>query len=289
MKKFFALLLSISLVLVLVGCGKDMGNNSTQPMTEQNSDRAVNSGDVELDVTAEPVSQEESTLEAETEKSENKVGNKETTTKNSVSDNPSQWTKAQVVEFYKNSAKKSDSRIQSSQKMILHKLQVKNSGLMGGFINMVEPVINTVIGNNEITFKGITGGYNKLQASDAKTARAYKDGKYTIVEMTMVEQTDGIYGNANEGTVGHAISVVGNISVVTEQFPAFNVDFENSDIKIHYTKPTVRVKINEKGIIEKGTWSHYSKIDIKNLVINNIKINQANAEIEYAINTGGGF
>lgn len=289
MKKYIALLISLSLVLVLVGCGKDKSDSPAKPVTEQNSDRAVNSGDVELDVTAEPVSQEESTLEAETEKSENKVENKETTTKNTVSDNPSQWTKAQVVEFYKISAKKSESRIQSSQKMILHKLEVKNSGLMGGFINMVEPVINTVIGNNEITFQGVTGGYNKLRASDAKTARAYKDGKYTIVEMTMVEQTDGIYGNANEGTVGHAISVVGNVSVVTEQFPAFNIDFENSDIKIRYTKPTVRVKINEKGIIEKGTWSHYSKTDIKNLVINNIKINQANAEIEYVITTGNGF
>ncbi len=287
MRKIFAVFLAISLVFVFVGCDKPMNVNSAETETEQNSDRAVNSGDVDLDVTAESVTEETETREIETK---NEVENKEvTTTKKVMSDNPSDWTKVEVIEYYKKAAKKSHSVVQSSQRMVLHKLEVKNSGILGEFFNIIEPVVNTVIGNNEITFKGVTGGYNKLNASDIKTVKAYKEGKYTVVEMTMLEQTDGIYGNSHEGTVGHAISVVGNVSVVAEQFPAFDINFDRSDIKIHYTKPTVKVKINEKGIIEKGTWSHYSKINIRNLMINKIAIGQAYAEIEYIIQTGGGF
>ena len=68
--------------------------------------------------------------------------------------------------------------------------------------------------NNSIEFDGITGGYNSLVPSDVQSAKAYKDGDYTVVEMVMVEQTDDAYGDTYKGTVGHGISVVGNIAVV---------------------------------------------------------------------------
>ena len=105
----------------------------------------------------------------------------------------------------------------------------------------------------------------------------------------MVEQTDGIYGDYQGGSVGHAVNVLGNVATAVEQFPAFDIKFEEADIKIHYTKPTVKVKINKDGVIEKGTWSYDAQIYIRNLKIDSIMINKADAEIIYTITTGGGF
>lgn len=89
--------------------------------------------------------------------------------------------------------------------------------------------------------------------------------------------------------MGHAINVLGNIKNATDQFPNFDIDVENADIKIHYAKPTVKVRINEKGVIEKGTWSYTAQVDIKNLNIDNLKIAKAEADIDYNITIGGGI
>ena len=63
MKKIIALLLVISMMFAFVACGgKDNENPITEPSTEQNSDQAANSGDVDVEPTTdEGVSEEEST------------------------------------------------------------------------------------------------------------------------------------------------------------------------------------------------------------------------------------
>ena len=69
----------------------------------------------------------------------------------------------------------------------------------------------------------------------------------------------------------------------------FDIKYEEADIKIHYADPIVKVRINENGMIEKGTWSYMSKIDIKHLAIGSVMVDKAYAEIEYVIVVGGGF
>ena len=120
-------------------------------------------------------------------------------------------------------------------------------------------------------------------------AKAYKEGKYTVIEMTMVEQTDGLYGEPQDGTVGHAINVLGNVATAVAEFPQFDIKYEEADIKIHYANPTVKVRIDENGIVEKGTWQYNAQIDIKHLAIGSVMIDKAEAEIIYTIVVGGGF
>ena len=207
-----------------------------------------------------------------------------------LDDDPTKWSKEQIVQFYKQSAAKSHAGAESSQKMELTNMVVNNgSGALGGFIALVKPVINTVVAKQELTFEGITGGYNNLVASDVASAKAYKEGNYTVIEMTRVEQTDGLYGDPQEGTVGHAISVLGNVATAVAEFPDFNIAYEDADIKIHYANPTVKVRINENGIIEKGTWKYDTQIDIKHLQIESVMVDTAEAEIIYTIVVGGGF
>ena len=192
--------------------------------------------------------------------------------------------------MYKQAATKSHDQVESSQTMAMPTMVVNDGdGALGFFINMVKPVIDSVIEKQATTYPGITGGYSKLVPSDVDTAKAYKEGNYTVIEMRMVEQTDGLYGDPQEGTVGHAINVLGNVATAVEQFPDFDIRYKEADIKIHYADPIVKVRINENGIIEKGTWSYMTEIDIKHLQIESVMVDKAYAEIEYVIVVGGGF
>ena len=207
-----------------------------------------------------------------------------------LSDNPADWSKEQIASFYKQAATKSHDGAESSQTMTMPKLIVNDGdGALNWFVQLLKPVINSVLEKNTTTYGGITGGYKNLVASDIDNAKAYKEGEYTVIEMRMVEQTDGIYGDAQGGTVGHAINVLGNVATAAEQFPDFDIKFEEADIKVHYANPTVKVKINKDGIIEKGTWSYTSEVYIRHLQINSIMIEKADAEIDYVIVVGGGF
>lgn len=213
-----------------------------------------------------------------------------TTADTKPSDDPAKWSKEQIVSFYKQAATKSHDGAESSQTMTMPKMIVNDGdGLLGGFIKLVTPVINSVIKRQATTYGGITGGYNNLVASDVASAKAYKEGNYTIVEMTMVEQTDGLYGEPQEGSVGHAINVLGNVATAVAEFPQFDIKYKEADIKIHYANPTVKVRINENGIVEKGTWEYTAQIDIKHLQIGSVMVDKAEAEIIYTIVVGSGF
>ncbi len=212
------------------------------------------------------------------------------TTTSAAAIDPSQWTKDEIVDFYKNAAEKSNPTAKSSQVMALNKLIINNGeGALGFFTKILEPAIRSVVKKNALEFDGITGGFRNLTANDAKSIKAYKNGEYTVIEMTMKNQTDDIHANEYEGTVGHAISVLGDISRVIAEFPQFNVDLSNAKIDIHYVNATVKVKINKDGIIEKGTWQYTCDPDISNVKISGINVRTAEAEIDYIITVGGGF
>ncbi len=292
MKKILAILLAFSMIFVLVACDRNEEEPTTTVNNEEStSDKPVNSGDGDIEdedtTNEEPTSQKE---EPTGSQKPNIDKEEDTTVKAELPNDPAKWSKEQIVEVYKQSAVKTHPTAKSSQTMTMPKLVVNDGdGAFGFFLNMVKPVINTVLKNNTTSYNGLTGGFTKLVPSDVKSAKAYKDGNYTIIEMQMVEQTDGIDGEMKEGTVGHAINVLGNIKNATEQFPNFDIDVENADIKIHYANPIVKVKINNKGIIEKGTWSYTAQVNIKNLKIDNLTVGKAEAEIDYKIVVGGGF
>lgn len=286
-----AIILAVVLVLGVFAFGKDTGikkgekANVNVPV-EQNNTVNENSN-----VPSNDVSQNED-VNSPSQPEENDNDNKDEPAKKDepLSDNPADWSKEQIAEFYKKAAAKSHDGAESSQTMAMPKLVVNDGdGALGFFLKIATPAINSVLAKNSTTYGGITGGYANLVASDIDKAKAYKEGEYTIIEMQMVEQTDGIYGDAQGGTVGHAINVLGNVATAAEQFPAFDIKFEEADIKVHYADPIVKVRINKDGIIEKGTWSYTSEVYIRHLQINSIMVDKADAEIEYVIIVGSGF
>ncbi len=287
-----AVALTIGVVVIADTTSKDLVKADSSNVGENETNTSTDVDDPTEDMNSDMVIGDNGTItiidgdNSSTDKEEQS----ENSGKKELSANPAEWSKEDIVAVYKNSAAKSHKVVQSSQVYAMPKLVVNDGdGALGFFLKLITPVIASVLEKNAMTYEGITGGYTKMVSSDVQSAKAYKEGDYITIEMVMVEQTDGVYGDYQGGSVGHAINVLGNVATAVEQFPAFDIKFEEADIKIHYTNPTVKVRINKDGIIEKGTWSYDAEIYIRDLQIDSIMINKADAEIIYTITTGGGF
>ena len=286
MKKLLAILTAFAMLFSFVACNKD--TNNTEPTNEVVTD---NSGEAVTDEQGENVTvgSTEETVSVTEEATE-------TTAVSEPLSDPSTWTKEQIVEFYKNAAINSKTKVKSVEYKKLEEMVVNDGdGVLGTLVEWVTPFLIKALEDSQVEFDGITGGYEKLVPSDVKSAKAYKSGNYTVVEMTMVEQTDGIHDDRYDGTVGHAISVVGDISSVAEALSFLYIDFENADIKLHYTQPKLKVRINKDGVIEKGTWSYNIDITVSNLFVKAVKfpieamVESGHGNVNYIITVGGGF
>ena len=208
---------------------------------------------------------------------------------------PAQWTTAQIVETYKHAAARTHNSVTSQQVMTLRDGSLKAPGINEGLLSMTESVMKTVLKNNSMDIKGITGGYNNLVVSDVQSARAYKNGSNIVIEMKMKEQIDKGNGNMYSGSVGHAISVVGDIDNVIGQFESLGVttDLKDENCTLHYKNPIVKVAINSSGIIINGTWSYYVDVTLKNLTITGfgmtVPVNTATSVIDFIVTLNGGF
>ncbi len=300
---FLAVVLAVAIAFGVVSIGKstseDMAVQSGNVVqngetAEDFDDNSSSSDDVVIDeetsevisdsTVSDDVTGDESLDGSEDVKEEETVPNRE------LPANPAEWTKAEIINYYKKACNNSKS-VKSIQKMTLRdNFKVKLDNEAWNFaIDIAMPIIRAALRANSTEFDGITGGYNDLVPSDVKSAKAYKDGKDTIIEMTLVEQKDDAYGDTFKGTVGHGISVVGNIAVVADNFPEWYIGFDTAFIELHYKNPVLKVRINEKGVIEKGTWSYLVHVTVKDLLIEKVTLEDASGDIDYVITTGGGF
>ena len=287
MKKIIAILTALAMIFAFAACNKEepKPDETISTTAAQQENSAENTEIPSADVNGETVEPTEGASEVATEPV-------------SLPADPSTWTDEQIIEFYKAAAAKSHPTAKHSQTMSLGSLVLGEGGGAIGFLfdKVAMPAINSALKKNSTDFDGITGGYKDLVVTDAKSVKAYKQGNYTIVEMTMKDQIDGKHGHNMSGTVGHAITVLGDVSVAVAEFPQFKIDTDNADIKIHYNNATVKVRINQNGIIEKGTWEYVSSVDIQNLALNfkdgklnDLVIKKAKADVNYKIVLGGGF
>ena len=296
-----AVLLAFAIVFGVVTMGK---SSAEKGLAQAGSDVIVNdnnnnssngnsaSSDESTGTDAEDMTEENTVVDTENSDStqENDVQEEPEESQRELPQNPAEWTKAEIVNYYKMAANKSTG-VKSIQKMTMDNgMDVKiNNSALNFMIGLAEPLIKTALKANSTEFDGITGGYNDLVPSDIKSAKAYKEGNYTIIEMVPVEQTDDAYGDTFKGTTGHAISVVGNIAVVADNFPDWNINFKDAFVELKYINPQLKVKINDKGVIEKGTWSYVVGVAVRGLQIEKIIVENAKTDINYVITTGGGF
>lgn len=279
MKKTIAIFLTLSILFAFASCnGKEADNEiKTEIVTNLDGEAVTNSSG---EVFTEIIDENQSTTQPVT-----------VPPVTAPSDDPSEWSKEQVVEFYKTAAIKSKaSGVVSRQTMEVKEMVVNDGdGLLGTLMEIAEPLMMEALKRHIKEYVGITGGVENLTVDDIETAKAYKSGEYTIIEMEPKEQVDGPHGDMLSGTVGHAISVVGDISVVTNEFPMFDIKIEEDDLRIYYYNPKLMVKINEDGIIEKGSWSYLLYAEVNGIEVQSIKVDNAYGSVDYLVTVGGGF
>lgn len=211
------------------------------------------------------------------------------------SEDPSKWTTAQIVETYRHAASRTHNSVTSYQKMSLREGSLQAPGINSTLLSMTESVMKTALSNNSMDIKGITGGHQNLVVSDVQSARAYKNGNNIVIEMKMKEQVDKGNGNMYSGSVGHAISVVGDIDSVIGQFSSLGVetDLADENCTLHYKNPVLKVAINSNGMIINGTWSYYVDVTLRNLTISafgmTVPVAQATSIIDFVVTLNGGF
>ena len=246
-KKMLSVILCLTSVFALTAC-RDEGENATV----RESETVIETVTAEDEFTTENVSI------ADGEKTSESTGGE-------ADADPSDLTAEQVVEMYREAALLSDSFITSDQKILLKSISV-NNGEHEKVMGFITSIMSKLLSKNSKEQQGITGGYKALSADDTVSAKAYKSGDGTVIELVMREQTSGPVDDANSGTVGHAITAVGDIGYVIDQMKDLGLPLEISEkeTKIYYTEPTVRVYLDSDGRIVSGTWRYSVEIRMNN-------------------------
>lgn len=206
----------------------------------------------------------------------------ETTTISTVEQN---LTDSQLVELYKNAAAKSHSTAKSVQKISMKDFNIDNGGAINSIMKMFLPVISKVVENNSTEFDGITGGYTNLTVDDISSVSYTKNGDNLNIIMNMKEQTDNGVADINSGTVGHAISVIGDLSTVFNQLEdsGIPISVENENIVMTYKNAQVNVTVDKDGNILNGTWSYDVTLDLNNFTVGGTVVPKASVVISNQI------
>lgn len=301
MKKIIAVLLSFAMIFSLTACRENnqkeemVADVTEEKITEDFSEEITEKEDASEKVTEEKETEAESAAEAETEKAtssedeENEENKPEKTTVNK-SENPAEWDREKIADFYKKAARNSEASAISQHGITIKKISI-NNGQFEEFFDFIMPVMSKLLANNSDDTKGITGGYINLTSSDVASAKAYKSGKNIAIEMTVKEQVSGPRENNQSGSVGHVIDTVGDIGVVVDQLKDLGMPLElsDNDTKIYYTNPTVKVLVDEDGKIINGTWKYTVEIRMDNYKAFGKAVETTSVIMDNVITVGGGF
>lgn len=286
-KKLTALILSVIMVFALTSCNGDKGEeipteNTVNKITDISDDYTETESSADVGVINDAETTTSSSVDTETTTAVT------TTVK---TDDPSLWSKTKIVEVYKNAAAKSSS-VTSKQVMSLADISINNGdGAINSMFKLIKPIITKVLESSSTEFDGITGGHQNILVSDVYDAKAYASGENTVIEMTMIEQVDGAKADRYSGTVGHAISVVGDVSEVLQMLSdaGLSVNVADDDVTLTYTEPMFKVLINKDGKIVNGTWSYLVDLNLANFSVGSVTVDNASAVIKYNITVNGGF
>lgn len=287
-KKYITVTLALLMVISLSACkGNDDASVTQESTTVSNSvvyetvaDSVANTEVIVSDNTeqaTQSITQSAETTLAYTEPSTDVPTEAQTVTGTTEkNDDPADWSTKRIVEEYKKAAQKSNSTAKSNQRITIEKISV-NDGEYENVMSFIKTIISKFLESNSTEKDGITGGFENLVAADVSSAKAYKSGNDTVIEMTMVEQTSGPKEDANSGSVGHAITAVGDISIVVKDLSDRGLPLELSEDEtyIYYTNPTVKVTVNENGEIISGTWQYTVEISMNNFKAFGQNVNKA--------------
>ena len=277
MKKYIAIIITVFLLLSITACNK----KDDTPVSESTTVSTITESTTQESV---------SFTEAITSPASNSATTvyTETTTLNAADNknDASLMSTSEIIELYKRAASKSDSKIKSVQNISLNDIKINDgTGMANSVIKMVKPIISTVVSGNSTEFDGITGGYSQLTVNDIQEAYASNSGDNIVVKLKMKDQTDKGQMSEAEGSVGHAIFVIGDLSTVMGQLSdsGLPVEIQNENVSATYVDAVVDVTIDKDGNIINGTWKYIVTIGLENFKVAGSTVDRTEVTIENVI------
>ena len=268
-KRLLSILISLIVVFSLTSCKSDENTDVLQENTTLDYLTSAPVAETVYNTEAPVIDMTENAIQNTTQSAVSEVTTNTIETETTETyDEYSKWSKAKIVEEYKNAAIKSDATAKSQQKIIMKDLKI-NGGENEKMMSFIKSIITKFLESNSTEINGITGSYENLVADDVSSAKASKVSNGVAIEMLMNEQTSGAKEDVNTGSVAHAISTIGDISEIVKDLNDRGLSIELSeneeDTKIYYTNPIVNVVIDENGEIVSGTWNCTVTISMDNL------------------------
>ncbi len=284
-KRLFSVVISVLLIFSLTSCKAAEDASATQESTttfDYNMNETVSQNALNTEFLSEVVSENVTQDVAQPSSVETTVATTEAITESY--DETADWSTEKIIEEYKNAARKSNATAKSTQLITIKDMSV-NDGEYQSVMSFIKNIIGKFLESNSKETVGITGGFENLVPGDVSSAKAYKNGNDTTVELSLVDQTSGAKEDALSGSVGHAITAVGDISTVVEDLANRGLPLELSEeeTKIYYTNASVKVVINENGEIISGTWKYTVEISMINFKAFGQNVNKASIIMDNTI------
>ena len=290
--KLTAVLLSLSCLFAFSSCSKTETEETTAAAQETLSSYVQETMPLYNETVSEPVTAELTTAELTTAApvTEAPTTEAETAAAAETVDETSSWGAELVAEYYKKAAAETGNAVKSRQTIELKDISV-NNGALSGMFRYVTPILSKFLSGSATESDGITGNYNSLVASDIATAKAYKESRGIVLEMTLNEQSDKASAASTDGSVGHAISVVGDLGSIMGQLNdaglPLEVNVENAVIT--YRNAVVKVLVDDSGKIVNGTWTCEVEINLSNYKFAGAAVDSTVVVLQNTITVGGGF
>ncbi len=289
--KLTAVLLSLSCLFAFSSCSKTETEETTAAAQETSSVYVQETMPLYNETVSEPVTAELTTAELTTAAPVTEApATEEVTAESETVDETSSWGTELVAEYYKKAAAETGNAVKSRQTIELKDISV-NNGALSGMFRYVTPILSKFLSGSATESDGITGNYNSLVASDIATAKAYKESRGIVLEMTLNEQSDKASAASTDGSVGHAISVVGDLGSIMGQLNdaglPLEVNVENAVIT--YRDAVVKVLVDDSGKIVNGTWTCEVEISLTDYKFAGATVDSTVVVLQNTITVGGGF
>lgn len=180
----------------------------------------------------------------------------------------SEWTEEDIVAYYKKAASKSAWRLVGERTLdtkFTNGSGVSNDELAQILFDYISAYIPT-------KQRGVMGDYRKLTVDDCKSAKAYVDGEYIIIEIAFKDEIDSMHDENDVVTASHGMKLLENSDAQWTNIRLMGLygqvyDLSEGDLLMKYTDAKAKVKINKRGAVEEGEWSFGATMTFRNVKI----------------------
>lgn len=293
--RIIALILIFSLIFAFSSCKTENITETTTAVYEETVENIITEEasavpvETTADIPVETLTEALVTVPETTEAPTEAVTEPVTEATTAVLEDVSSWDTQKIADFYKIAAENTGNSVKSEQVVELSDISV-NNGVLGGMFSFVTPVLSKFLSSKAAVTDGITGDFNKLTAADVSSSRAQKADSGTVLEFSLHNQS----GNAKEGTdgsVSHAVSVVGDLGSIMLQLKDAGLPIEISVEKtvISYSDASVKVLIGEDGKIVNGMWTCTVEINLSDYSFAGARVDSTRVVLKNTITVNGGF